>query len=54
MVEPSLTVGLVPRIANRLVATHCYPSTLTVGLMPRSTAGGKISSHANQINLICL
>jgi len=26
MIEPSLTVGLVPRIANRLVATHNYPS----------------------------
>ena len=27
LVEPSLAVGLVPRITTRLVATHNYPST---------------------------
>ena len=27
MIEPSLTVGRVPRIANRLAATHNYPTT---------------------------
>src|SRR5882762_9192566 len=27
MIEPSLTVGLVPRIANRLVATNNCPTT---------------------------
>jgi hypothetical protein len=26
MPEPSLTVGLVPRTATRLVATHNYPT----------------------------
>jgi hypothetical protein len=33
MIEPSLTVGLVPRIATRLVATHKCPPT---GLRGRS------------------
>ena len=27
MNEPSLTVGLVPRRATRMVATHNYPGT---------------------------
>jgi putative intracellular protease/amidase len=27
MFEPSLTVGLVPRIASRVLATHNYPTT---------------------------
>jgi hypothetical protein len=27
MFEPSLTVGLVPRVASRVVATHDYPGT---------------------------
>jgi hypothetical protein len=27
MFEPSLTVGLVPRIASRVVATDNYPTT---------------------------
>jgi hypothetical protein len=27
MFEPSLTIGLVPRIASRVVATHNEPST---------------------------
>jgi hypothetical protein len=27
MFEPSLTVGLVPRTASRVVATHNYPTT---------------------------
>jgi hypothetical protein len=33
MFEPSLTVGLVPRIANRVVATHNYPATVWGGIV---------------------